>query len=354
LTSRRRFLSLLGMLAISAACFGAMRALGLLRWQDAAQAFRERSAWVLGGAAAQLVVAALGIVRCGLLLALFGVTAPWRRVAGATLLSQGIGQFLPGSMAATELIRVGLLLGAGRRGVTSLDPDLSARLVLASVLDRILGLGAMMVFGGITGAALMVAAPPRAVVVAIAYAAVSLLLGTFMLTLPVLGTLWPGAVGGPVWGGGGVTPLARVLARLHGLRRVWVAHSTQVARAPGKLVLAALLGAISLPVSCLTVWLPAASGPMPLPFWPLAAVVPLLSLATVLPMGLAGFGSQQAFAALALAAFGVDSKAVVTASLIQNVVVLLVGSALAGVAALLFARDLRGLRQAGASHPPAP
>jgi len=339
------------MLAISAACLGGMRALGLLRWQDAAQAFRERGAWVLGGAAAQLVVAALGIFRCGLLLALFDVRVPWRRVAGATLLSQGIGQFLPGSMAATELIRVGLLLGVGRRGVTSLDPDLSARLVLASVLDRVLGLGSMMVFGGVTGVALMASGLAPGVVLAIVYAAVSLLLGIFMLTLPVLGTLWPGAIDGPAWGDGGVTPLARALARLHGLWRVWVAHSAQVARAPGKLVLAALLGAISLPVSCLTVWLPAEGGPMPLPFWPLAAVVPLLSLATVLPMGLAGFGSQQAFAALALAAFGVESKAVVTASLIQNVVVLLVGSALAGVAALLFARDLRGLRRVEVTPP---
>jgi hypothetical protein len=247
-------------------------------------------------------------------------------------------------MAATELIRVGLLLGLGRSTVTALDPDLAERLVLASVLDRILGLGAMLVFGGVTGAALLITTSPRAVVVVIAYAAASLLLGALMLVLPVLGTFWPGPVDGTPWGAGGVTAVARVLARLHALRRVWVVHSAEVARAPGKLVVAALIGALSLPLSCLTVWLPAAGGPMPLPFWPLLAVVPLLSLATVLPMGLAGFGSQQAFAALALAAFGVDSKAVVTASLIQNVVVLVVGSALGAVAAALFARELRGLR----------
>jgi len=338
------------MLGISAVCFAGMRALGLLQWQDAAAAFRQRGGSILGSAAAQLAVAILGIVRCGLLLALFKVSVPARRVAGATLLSQAIGQFLPGSMAATELIRVGLLLGLGRGQVTALDPDLSARLVLASILDRILGLGAMMVFGGVTGVALLMTDAPRALVVVIGYAAASLLLGAFMLALPVLGTLWPGPVDGPAWGGGALTPVARVLARLHGLRRVWVVHSAEVARAPGKLVLAALIGAISLPISCLTVWLPAQGGPMPLPFWPLLAVVPLLSLATVLPMGLAGFGSQQAFAALALAAFGVDSKAVVTASLIQNVVVLVVGAALGAVAAALFARELRGLR--GKSPPP--
>ena len=343
------------MLAITAACFAGMRVFGLLRWQDAAQAFRERREWVLGGAVAQLAVAVLGIVRFGLLLKLFEVSVPAARIGGATLLSQAIGQLLPGSMAATELIRVGLLLGLGRREVTARDPDLSARLVLASVLDRVLGLGSMMVFGGVIGVALLAASPPSMVVVVIGYAAVSLLLGTFMLALPMLGTLWPGAIDGPVWGGGGVTPVARVLARLHGLRRAWIAHSAEVVRAPGKLVLAALLGAISLPISCLTVWLPAKGGPMPLPFWPLAAVVPLLSLATVLPMGLAGFGSQQAFAALALAAYGVDSKAVVTASLVQNVVVLLVGSALGGVAAMLFARELKGLRRQAPSMPrPAP
>lgn len=331
------------MLAITAACFAGMRVFGLLRWQDAAQAFRERREWVLGGAVAQLAVAVLGIVRFGLLLKLFEVSVPAARIGGATLLSQAIGQLLPGSMAATELIRVGLLLGLGRRELTAVDPDLSARLVLASVLDRILGLGAMMVFGGVTGVALLLSGPPRAVLVVTAYAAVSLVLGAVMLALPMLGTLWPGPVDGPPWGGGGLTPVARVLARLHSLRRVWVAHSVEVARAPAKLVAAALLGAISLPVSCLTVWLPAEAGPMPLPFWPLAAAVPLLSLATVLPMGLAGFGSQQAFAALALAAFDVDSKAVVTASLVQNVVVLVVGSVLGAVAAALFARDLRAL-----------
>jgi hypothetical protein len=223
--------------------------------------------------------------------------------------------------------------------------------VLASVLDRVLGLGAMLVSGGVTALVLLLLASPHAPTVVAGYAAVSLALGAFMLVLPVAGTLWPGAVDGPAWGVGAITFWGRLLVRLHGLRRVWVKHGGEVARAPGKLVLAALLGAISLPVSCLTVWLPAQGGPMPLPFWPLVAVVPLLSLATVLPLGLAGFGSQQAFAALGMAAFGVSSAAVVTASLIQNVVVLIVGSTLGAIAASLFAGELRAMRRKAAAQP---
>jgi uncharacterized membrane protein YbhN (UPF0104 family) len=134
-----------------------------------------------------------------------------------------------------------------------------------------------------------------------------------------------------------------LLQRLFGFFRAWVLHADYAARAPGKMVLAVILGATSLPITCLTMWLPALRGSAPVPFWPLVEVVPLLSLATVLPLGLAGFGSQQAITALGLAAFGVPSSAVVTASLVQNVVALLVQSLAGGVAAIVYARELRAL-----------
>jgi uncharacterized membrane protein YbhN (UPF0104 family) len=333
------------MLLVSGIFFFAMRAFGLLSLDEAAAAFRERTGWVLAGAAAQLLTLGLGVVRLGVLLSLFGLSVPMGRIAAATIISQAIGQYLPGSMAATELIRVGLLLGLGDRGVDAVDADLSARLMLASVLDRVLGLGAMLVFGGLTAFASLVL-PGQAVhvpAVVLGFAAVSLVGGAFLLSMPLAGRFGRGLTGAGAWGDGGTTLVARLLRRLHGLFRAWVLHADYAARAPGKLVLAIILGAASLPVSCLTVWLPAFGGAAPVPFWPLVAVVPLLSLATVLPLGLAGFGSQQAFAALALAAFGVASGAVVTASLIQNVVALLVQTVVGALAAVTHGRELRAL-----------
>jgi hypothetical protein len=338
------------MLAISAVFFLAMRAFGLLRLDEAVAAFRGRAGWIVAGAAAQLLTLGLGVVRLGVLLSLFGLTVPLGRIAAATVISQAIGQYLPGSMAATELIRVGLLLGLRDRGVEGVDPDLSARLMLASVLDRVLGLGSMLVFGGLAAFASLVLSGQaiQAPGVVLGFAVVSLIGGVFLLGMPLAGRFGRRLSDGRAWGGAGTTLLARVLRRLNGLARAWVLHADYAVRAPGKLVLAIVLGAASLPVSCLTVWLPAFGGVAPVPFWPLVAVVPLLSLATVLPLGLAGFGSQQAFAALALAAFGVSSSAVVTASLIQNVVALLAQTVVGGLAAVVHGGELRALFRSAA------
>ena len=351
----RRLIALLGMLAVSGLFFFGMHALGLLRVDEAVLAFRERGGWVLAGAGAQIVTLALGVWRLHILLALFGTKVPPRRIAGATVLSQAIGQYLPGSMAATELIRVGLLLGIGKGTGAHAesgqpqtpDPDLSSRLVLASVLDRILGLGAMLVFGGVT--ALVLVAWPGASVhaptVVIGYAVVSLAGGGVLLALPIAGKLWRHRATDAPWGGGRPGRIAGVLARLHSLFRVWIEHGgdTRVAGKLGKLTLAAVIGAATLATSCLTVWLPARGGTAPVPFWPLVAVIALVSMATLLPLGLAGFGSQQAFSAIGLAAFGVSSSAVVTASLIQTVVALLVQTALGAISAAAFSGELRVL-----------
>lgn len=341
----RRPLTLLAMLAISVAFFFCMRTFGLLHVREAASAFRDRSGWVVAGAIAQLGVLVLGIVRLGVLLSLFGLQVPMGRIGASTIVSQAIGQYLPGSMAATEVIRVGLLLGFADRGVNVVDADLSARLMLASVLDRVLGLGAMLVLGGVTGlgSLILVGYPSQRPGIVLAIAALSLAGGCFMLAMPFAGRFWRRLPEAGTWPTGGTSRLARLLRRLHGLFRAWVLHAEYAARAPGKLALAVILGAASLPVSCLTMWLPAVRGATPVPFWPLVAVVPLLSLATVLPLGLAGFGSQQAITALGLAAFGVSSSAVITASLVQNVVALLVQSVAGAVAAIAYAREVRAL-----------
>lgn len=340
------------MLVVSAAFFLSMRAFGLLRLDEAAAAFRDRGGWVLAGALAQLLTLGLSVVRLGVLLSLFGLAVPMGRVAAATIISQAIGQYFPGSMAATELIRVGLLLGFGDRGVNAIDPDRSARLMLASVLDRVLGLGAMLVFGGLTAFAWLMPSgrTVRAPGVVFGLAALSLVGGVLLLAIPVAGRFWRGLPEAGAWGAEGTTLLARLLRRLHSLFRAWVLHADYAVRAPGKLALAVVLGAATLPASCLTLWLPAVGGAAPVPFWPLVAAVPMLSLATVLPLGLAGFGSQQAIAALGLAAFGVSSSAVVTASLVQNVVALLVQSVVGAVAAAVYARELRALFRGAADR----
>ena len=329
------------MVAVSAGFFVCMRAFGLLHLHEVALAFRDRAGWVLAGAGAQLAVLGLGVLRLATLLSLFGLTVPMSRVAASTIVSQAIGQYLPGSMAATEVIRLGLLLGFRDRRVV--DADLSARLMLASVLDRVLGLGSMLVLGGLTAFASLIPSGhgPRGIVISVGV--LSLVGGGILLAVPIGGRFWRYRPPSVKWGAGGETLLARALRRLRSLLRAWVQHGDYALRSPGKLALAVALGAASLPVTCLTMWLPALRGAAPVPFWPLVAVVPLLSLATVLPLGFAGFGSQQAITALGLAAFGVSSSAVVTASLVQNVVALLVQSVAGGVAGIAYARELRVL-----------
>ena len=46
------------------------------------------------------------------LLRIFKINTDFHNVTAATFVSNGIGQWLPGSMAFIEVIRIGLMLGA--------------------------------------------------------------------------------------------------------------------------------------------------------------------------------------------------------------------------------------------------
>lgn len=118
-----------------------------------------------------LIISCIQILNCLFLalryfsiLKIFKIKSDFRNVLAATFVSNGIGQWLPGSMAISEVIRVGLMLGVNynftisqKNNKSELDENLKinqnlselsnrSKLAAASIIDRIIGFFVMLIF----------------------------------------------------------------------------------------------------------------------------------------------------------------------------------------------------------------
>ena len=81
----------------------------------------------------------------------------------------------------------------------------------------------------------------------------------------------------------------------------------------------------------------------PLPILAITTSIPFTLLAILLPLGIAGFGGQQAMAVGAFSVFNLNPETVVAASLVQNVLALTVYTVCGGIAAGIVSRKLMAI-----------
>jgi|GEM_PF-483289 len=342
------------MILFGACALAVLWRLGLLNTRLLSDAFAEGSSWLLLIIGSLLLMAALGILRYARLLRAAGFSVRMRDVAAATLVSQAVGQWAPGSMAVTELIRFGLLAIPG--GDAKAAPGgRGGRVGLASLADRTVGLGVMFILGSISAAFVYFLEWGRVPFPALLFtlAAASFLGGLALCVLPLLGRfiharLLLGGVGTDAADNAPSEKPERgwfftARARIIGGSRVFVDAANALASSPRALLSTVLLSiAISL-INPATVCFSTIAVGRPVPYEVVLAALPLTFLGILLPIGFAGFGGQQLIAAGVFGIFGVDPESIVAASLLQNTMVLAVHTLLGALSAGLSAGRLKAL-----------
>lgn len=109
----------------------------------------------------QLLLYFFSTLRYFNLLKVFNIQVDFKNVTAATFVANGLGLWLPGSMAFIEVIRIGLMLGANHKlnivpkTITTADEIIQnkeqlsfrSRLTTVSLFDRLIGLWAMLFIG---------------------------------------------------------------------------------------------------------------------------------------------------------------------------------------------------------------
>jgi len=323
--TRRPFLRLAAMTVIGAASLVILHRLGYLDLRPVGSAFRRGGPWIGLVVLALIGLLAASAVRFHGLTRAFGIPVPFRDAAAANLIGQAVGQWLPGSLALTEVLRFGVM--AGTAGNTRTDgSDAGAgtrgRLGLAVAVDRVLGLGAMFAVGGLAGLGLFSLGKigRGSAVVVLALSAAAFVLGLAALAAPFrpnrqLARLAQRAAGPDQASSGLFRPAARGALRL--------LNTLEEFRTKGNRPIVPLLLSLAAALfNPLTLYFAARATGAPLPFPVILAAVPLTTAAVILPTGLAGFGGPQLLAAGVFALFGADPAEVVAACLLQNTVIL--------------------------------
>ncbi len=155
----RRFFQMTAMIVIGIGSLLILKKLGYLDLRPVAEAFRREGHWIGLIVLSLTGLLTLSAIRFYFLVRGLGIDAPFREVLGTNLVGQAVGQWLPGSMAMTEVLRFGVMAGLrpkGDSGRISAGPGPLGRLGLAILVDRLLGLGAMFALGGLAGFYLLI------------------------------------------------------------------------------------------------------------------------------------------------------------------------------------------------------
>jgi uncharacterized protein (TIRG00374 family) len=306
---------------------------GLFDLSAVASAFAQQLPLVVVIVLSQILLAGLLLLRYGLLVRMLGLTLPWSHLASANFVSNAVGQWAPGSLAVTEILRMSLMLGAQKAQGNSLSKSASA-IAVASFYDRTIGFFTMLSVGSVTTLiALWQGVRSQALVPSFQNASFvglgALFVFSFfsslgLLFLPFLARSKRMKIFAeflqkkfPAH-----HALGKILARFLNVLEVL----RQGERVLHHMFLPFLISALCLFLSCFGLYLCAHAVGGQLEFGAILATFPMTALASLLPLGFAGLGGYQLVAVGAFGLFGVAPAVVSTASVLQNALLLAVNT----------------------------
>ena len=343
----------LSFLVLAVVTVAAMTYFGLIDLDSLRQALVHGQRWLFVAFALGLGAACINLWRYARLLELLQVLVPFRGVAAATSVSLFVGQWLPGSMAVSEMVRLGLMVGAeklnaGAARQADTDPSgrarpdrpsgNKARIFVASFLDRACGLIVFMTVGSTACLAALGLEAQRGSGDLPAHE-LSLLGG-----LIIFGVCGTSALLSLPW----LAKHPAVLRSLEAQSVRWLATSNRSGRLLGRFM--GVLRKVTAPMadpaftyrgfaSALAIssmsslslvglfWACAQAVGFPMTYLQVAAVFPFLAIAQLLPIGFGGIGGHQLVAVALFQAFSLDARGVATVSLVAGVVPLVLNAA---------------------------
>ncbi|WGL61488.1 lysylphosphatidylglycerol synthase transmembrane domain-containing protein [Pigmentibacter sp. JX0631] len=328
-----------------------------------------------------LLIAILQVINCFLMTAryfsilkIFKVKTDFHNVTAATFVSNGLGQWLPGSMAFIEVIRIGLMLGADKYNFLNkkekkLEGDkeinsnsflveknlnelsLKSKLLAISIMDRIIGILVMLGFGIIFLLKEIIFMKNTIHLELIFYFSFSIFLFLFLVALPFISRI--------LFIRKLITRIERILitpikAKL--IKKVLKKCFEEINSLLDAIALGSKkIASFGVPIifSCFSVlslvfsfYFSAKAISANLPLQVIFAVLPMLSLASLIPMGLAGMGGMQIVSVLLFSIFAVSSNTASSAQLLQTAVNLLSISCVGLFFARLSAKQIHAIIQA--------
>lgn len=288
------------------------------------------------------------------LLRIFRIQVGFFNGLSATVVSNSIGLWMPGSMAFIEVIRIGLMLGAnhhihlmgknknnsfGKGEQFKSEIRMRSRLAAVSLFDRLIGLFVMLLFGGLSSCYAILfehqtmSFHPVQWWSLIAIIVFSFSCALLILILPLLAQ--------SVFFRKIISRIERlflILFRKGMLNRLLQKVFQEVASildamAIGREQMSHFLIPFLLSCCCfvlmsLGTYFSALAISSSIPFLAIFGTLSLLSLASLLPIGIAGMGGIQLFAVVVMSIFGVEPKTAASAQFLQNAINLLSVSAL--------------------------
>lgn len=310
-----------------------MHRFGLLRWDDISQAFARHPKTIVGVCVLQLLTAVVMMLRYWKLLRLFGISADLKRSSTATFISTALGQWFPGSMAVVEMLRVGLMFGVDSQKsqqTAGMASGIKARLAIVSIVDRLVGFLGILSMGLVASGVLQLFFYRDSSVLLLFGFAFFGVAG--LVALPVVARLrWTRAFFKARLSSGTGHQSPRATSRTQTLLRHLesLRHDVEAGtRHPARLVGPVLLSMVSLLLTSAALFLSARALGERLDFFQIVCVFPVVSLASVLPLGFAGIGGYQLVMASLFGLFAVSPAVVASAGLLQSALLLLVNSLL--------------------------
>jgi uncharacterized membrane protein YbhN (UPF0104 family) len=342
---RAIILKSLAFVLLAAAIVAAMIRFGLIDVTSLILAFDHGKPWLALAFSFGLLSALINLWRYMRILRLMAVDIPFRGAAAATSVSLFVGQWLPGSMAVSEMVRLGLMMGAGKihsnTGSTAPSPEkplvtsIKARIFVASFLDRACGLILFLTVGTVACALSLVTASQASSLAAHEFTILGLLMcfgvvgAVTLLTLPwlakhpaVLRTLETQAARWHQHAGKLGPPLAKIILTVRKITGPMADESFTY----GGFYRALAISSMSSLLLVGAFYTCSMAVGFNMSYVQIAAVFPFLAIAQLLPIGFAGIGGHQLVAVALFQAFSLEASGVATVSLVQGLVSLILNT----------------------------
>ncbi len=298
------------------------------------------------------------------LLKLFQVKTDFQNVVSATFVSNGIGQWLPGSMAVAEVIRIGLMLGANHNHIQKVkatensevkenlaELTIRSKLAAVSIIDRLIGLLVMLFFGLIMTAYMYFRISNDGTSGSdnlLNFFILSFIFFLMIILLPIFARIQVfrrfftrlERFFLTLFRKGFLNKIFRKL--FHELNSLFDAIAIG-SRRIFSFWKPIFFSVVCVLLACLGMYLSGVAVSGKVPFEAILATISILAIASLLPLGLGGMGGMQIVAAIVFSIFQVSPQSAVSAQLLQTAVNLLAVSAVGLLFARLSAKQIRAI-----------